>query len=210
MTIDELTQVWTTSGDINGEYRRYEQPEGFCKAACQYWISEMARWTSDREILKMLDANSATIRVRQDTLGASRARIPGLRSTTVLSRNSLGLGSFKSFDRVMDAVLERDGLYLLGARTAIYRSGAGHAVAFSRRNGEFRFFDPNAGTYSARGLTADRKRVIRAWFRQYWTEGYQHAYHHGPRELFSYDVESFAELLDLGADPFIYVLAAFL
>jgi len=40
-------------------------------------------------------------------------------------------------------------------------------------------------------------------------EAYEGEFHNGPRTLVRYGVEDFDELLDIGVDPFVYVLAAF-
>lgn len=191
----DLRDHWRN--DVGGKYSEYVQPRGFCLAACQYWVSSRQRGTRASAISDTLRAREDAIALRFQHIHGRSKKIPGMTHRRVAGR-TLGLGALKSREALMDHVLNgQEGLYIYSPGKLL---GSGHAMAFERRNGKFRFFDPNTGTWSARIVNEDTRTRIREWFDEYWARTYKSGYHFGGRELTFYDVDG-TDLLDIARNP---------
>lgn len=197
MTRAKLKAAWREV--IHGTYDSYTQPQAFCLAACQYWVSGRADGVSDARLLQRLELCERHIAIRQKNIHRSEYSIPGMDEVRVAGK-TLGIGDLRSADELFDIVLERDGLYIYGADTLLI--GTGHAMAFEKNGEKFSFFDPNTGLWSVTGLGAMREQAIREWFSHYW-KLYSWRYHWGDRELYSY-TRGTGELLDARKDPYHY------
>lgn len=183
--------------NLGGEYSAFHQSGPHCFAYAVLWIkcriigfdhAFILELFKERGSLIAEQAGWEEVAVKEGNNARASYEVKDLKSSWVFGRES-GLTSRK---KVIRFVMSDPGVWLFGACQGGGR--AGHAVAFDTQPGQFSFFDPNTGIYSAQlDSAANRPDArIQSWFHDYWSTvrindtTYKRRYRGGPRYLVRY------------------------
>jgi len=160
-----LIKIWKNNG---GSAFEYEQPEGFCRAMCQYWISlRMQGQRGDAIMFRFLGQNMRQIvHDRQEAIGSTSRRIPGTIKHDEGTKED-GRGALRGRTEALAKITTTRGLYIYG-NTGFASSG--HAIAFDTTQPDLYFMDPNFGQVWFENCVVAKGAFFDSWFRSYWED----------------------------------------